>query len=331
MKVIPFKIAASQAESIIVSEDILPYFYGHMHRHKEMQLTLILKGTGTLIVGNYTQPFAPGDFYIIGANQPHILKSDPIYYQNNVEGSVHAVHIFFEHENTLSHLINLPEMEFAKSFLEKTRQGLQIPEGYAPEAARLFLKASRSSGLKRLLISIKLLQYLSRHVKEYKLLTTDFAAAPFPAVEDIRLNEVYQYTLEHYAENITLERIAAVVHITPHAFCKYFKKHTRKTYNAFLNEIRINEACKRIVNGDATCIASIAYATGFNSAINFNKVFKKTTGKSPSEFMKEYRHKWDNALKLLRQPACLIPMFASSLSVLPASSSIAAQGLVWPV
>src|SRR5690606_32723745 len=115
--------------------------------------------------------------------------------------------------------------------------------------------------------------------------------------------KIYKYTFEHYAEDITLEKIASVVHITPQAFCKYFKMHTRKTYKIFLNEVRINEACKKIVTGDFECISSIAYATGFNSPINFNKVFKKTTGKSPSEYIRAYKHEWENTINMLKLPA----------------------------
>ncbi|MCK7554673.1 AraC family transcriptional regulator [Chitinophaga sedimenti] len=60
---------------------------------------------------------------------------------------------------------------------------------------------------------------------------------------------------------------------------------------AFLNEIRINEACKKIISGEFSSISSIAYNSGFNSAINFNRVFKKTTGISPSEYIREYKTK----------------------------------------
>lgn len=303
MKVIQFEVPVLQAESIIVNEDILPFFYDHIHRHKEMQITLILKGEGSLIVGNYIQSFKPGDLYIIGANQPHIFKSDASYYRNASLGSVHAIHIFFEYESTLQNLINLPEMEFVKKFLENASQGLQVPDEYTPEASRMILKICRASGLKRLLTFIKLVQYLTRDVKDYKSLSTGISNIPVSEPDDVRIKQIYQYTVEYYAENITLERIASVVHITPHAFCKYFKQHTRKTYKVFLNEIRINEACKRIINGDFDCISSIAYATGFNSPINFNKVFKKTTGKSPSEYIKEYKHRWDNVVKILKQPA----------------------------
>jgi YesN/AraC family two-component response regulator len=303
MKVIQFKVPVAQAESVIVNEDVLPFFYEHIHRHKEMQLTLILKGEGTLIVGNYTQPFKAGDLYIIGANQPHIFKSDQCYYVDQSIANVHAIHIFFEQERTLRYLNNFPEMEFMNKFLENTCQGLQVAEAYTQEAVRMFVKISRSSGLKRLLSFIKLIRYLTKHVKDYKSLTTGFSNELVSTPDGSRMDKIYQYTQEHYAENITLERIASVVHITPQAFCKFFKTHTRRTYKTFLNEIRINEACKKIMNGDFECISSIAYATGFNSAINFNKVFKKTTGKSPSEYIKECKHGWKGADKMLKQPA----------------------------
>lgn len=303
MKVIQFKVPIAQAESVIVNEDVLPFFYEHIHHHKEMQLTLILKGEGTLIVGNYTQPFKSGDLYIIGANQPHNFKSDQSFCEDQGIANVHAIHIFFEHENTLQSLNNLPEMEFVNKFLKNTCQGLQVPEAYAQEAVRMMVKVSKSSGLKRLLSFIRLIKYLTKHVKEYKSLTTGFSNELVSTPDGNRIDKIYQYTQEHYAENITLERIASVVHITPQAFCKYFKTHTRKTYKAFLNEVRINEACKKIMNGDFECISSIAYATGFNSAINFNKVFKKITGKSPSEYIKEYKHGRNGATKILRQQA----------------------------
>ncbi|RAU84068.1 AraC family transcriptional regulator [Pontibacter arcticus] len=303
MKVIPFKVPVTQAESVTVNEDILPFFYGHVHRHKEMQLTLILKGEGTLIVGNYTQAFKPGDMYIIGANQPHIFRSDDSYYREVAVDNVHAIHIFIEHENTLQFLSNLPEMEFIKKLMDNTLPGLQVPDEYLAHASRMFLKVNRVSGFKRLITFIKLVRYLTEEVKHYKSLSTGHDNMPFSGPEDNRMNQIYEYTIQHYSENITLERIAAVVHITPHAFCKYFKKHTRKTYKHFLNEVRINEACKKIINGDFDCISSIAYATGFNSPINFNKVFKKMTDKSPSEYIKEYKHNWDNAVRMLKEPA----------------------------
>ena len=77
--------------------------------------------------------------------------------------------------------------------------------------------------------------------------------------------------------------------MTPQAFCRYFKKHTLHTFIGFLNEVRINEACKKLTDGQYDSIATVAYNCGFNSITNFNRVFKTITGKSPSEYIESYR------------------------------------------
>jgi AraC-like DNA-binding protein len=58
-----------------------------------------------------------------------------------------------------------------------------------------------------------------------------------------------------------------------------------------LNEIRINEACKKIFAGDFDSIASVAYDSGFKSAISFNRVFKQITGKSPLQYRNDFNEK----------------------------------------
>jgi len=290
VKVIQFTVPMSTDDSVVVEEDILPNFYNYLHRHKEMQVTLIVKGSGTLIAGNYTQSFEPGNVYVMGANQPHIFKSDPLHFLNMKDDNAHAIHIFFDHERILKNLLHLQEMEYIKKFLDKTQHGLQVLDlRVQDELAPLIKKVSSSSGFNRLMSFLQLLQHFSKEIKEWKSLSTGFSKYSFPDSEGIRMNDIFQYTMEHYDKQISLQQVAAIAHITPHAFCKYFKKHTRKTYMAFLNEIRINEACKKIISGDFSSIAGIAYATGFNSAINFNRVFKKTTGLSPSEYIRSYK------------------------------------------
>ncbi|MEO5563454.1 MAG: hypothetical protein ABIR18_08465 [Chitinophagaceae bacterium] len=57
MKIIQFTIPVAKDNSIIVQEDKLPYFYNHLHRHNETQITWIIKGQGTLITGSSMQRF----------------------------------------------------------------------------------------------------------------------------------------------------------------------------------------------------------------------------------------------------------------------------------
>ncbi|GAB3941663.1 AraC family transcriptional regulator [Spirosoma harenae] len=289
MKVLQYTPPVPKEDSVIVDEDILPYFYNYYHRHKQLQLTMIIKGTGTLIAGNYSQPFKPGDIYMLGANQPHIFKSDSSHFTNTQKDNSHAIHLYFDKDRIPNTFFNLPEIESIRNFLDKTHTGLQLPAQYEPFVSKILFKLKNKSKLNRLLLTLKLFQFFSKRVKGWKSLSSGFSNNIVGAGEGIRMNDVFQYTLEHYAENITLNKIAEIANITPHAFCKYFKKHTRKTYNTFLNEIRINEACKKIINNNYDGISTIAYSTGFNSPTNFNRVFRKTTGMTPKDYIREYK------------------------------------------
>ena len=94
--------------------------------------------------------------------------------------------------------------------------------------------------------------------------------------------------MQQFDKPITLEDVARQAHMTPQAFCRYFKRHTLHTFVSFLNKVRINEACKRLTDGRYDSIATVAYNCGFNSITNFNRVFKTVTGKSPSEYIESY-------------------------------------------
>src|SRR5688500_13005013 len=95
MKVLPFTIPVAYDKTIIVQEDILPHFYTHLHRHEEIQLTLVLQGEGNLLVGNQMHRFRENELYLIGANVPHLFKSDESYFLPNSKKSIHALTLFF--------------------------------------------------------------------------------------------------------------------------------------------------------------------------------------------------------------------------------------------
>jgi AraC-like DNA-binding protein len=292
MKVVQFTIPVAKENSVIVQEDIMPHFYNHLHRHNETQITWIIKGEGTLIAGNYMQPFRANDIYIIGANQPHIFKNDAAYFAKRSKKKVHALSIFFNTHGFLKSVLDLPETKNIKKFVESSIYGLQAPtiKLQTITTAMLLVKSVKSGY--RLAAFIRLMQILA-DIKTCKPLASISPENSFSDNEGLRMNNIYQFTMANYAENIKLKQVADIAFLTPQAFCRYFKKHTRKTYIDFLNEIRINEACKKMLAGDFNSMSSIAFETGFNSAISFCRVFKKVTGKSPLQYKKAYEENAD--------------------------------------
>jgi AraC-like DNA-binding protein len=288
MKVIQFTVPKTSDNSVIVQEDKLPFFYNYLHRHKEIQIALIIKGEGTLVVGNYMQRFKAEDIYVIGADQPHIFRSDASYFNKKSKKNIHSLSLFFNPEASFETILRLPEMKEIKRFLDKTIWGLQAPQHERDRLASeiLNLKQSRNGLLMSDFIS---LLHSMAHIRKWKMLSTTSSGFSISDVEGLRMNDIYQYTIANYSENISIRQIAAVAHLTAPAFCRYFKKHTNKTYINFLNEIRISEACNKISEGEFKSMSSVAHETGFSNVTNFNRVFKKVNGVSPRNFFEKYK------------------------------------------
>ena len=95
MKVVQFTIPVNIDNSIHFQEDRLPYFYPHLHRHKEIQITWVMNGDGMLVLGNTMHYFQSGDMFVIGANQPHLFKSEPSFFDpKKQKGNSFIKHIY---------------------------------------------------------------------------------------------------------------------------------------------------------------------------------------------------------------------------------------------
>jgi AraC-like DNA-binding protein len=290
MKVVEFTIPVVKEHSIHVQEDKLPHFYEHLHRHNETQITWVKKGEGTLIAGNNMRAFHEGDIFILGANQPHLFKSDPAYFKKDNAMSIHSLNIFFDPKGFLSTLLSFPEMAAIKKFIDTSIYGMQACAQHQKLLTDYIFKIAKQTQGYRLSAFIELLQTMAS-LKDWEYLSKESFKYTITDYEGLRMNDIYQYTMANYNENIMLEEIAAVIYLTPQSFCRYFKKHTLKTYTEFLNEVRINEACKKFMTNDFSSISAVAYQSGFNNVVTFNRVFRSIMKKSPGQFIKEYRNK----------------------------------------
>ena len=100
-----------------------------------------------------------------------------------------------------------------------------------------------------------------------------------------RLSDVFIFIKEHYKEDISLIEIAKIANLTPTSFCRMFKVKAKKSFVEYLNEVRIANACKFLLETDLG-ISEIAYECGYKTASNFNRIFKKLNGVTPKEYKK---------------------------------------------
>ncbi len=141
-------------------------------------------------------------------------------------------------------------------------------------------------GAQRMLLLADVLQKLT--ACKNQALSSPFFASPKSKENEDRINRVCGYIQNHSSERITLQHVASLVHLTPSAFCKFFKRVTAKTFSDYVNDIRTGHACRLLTESDLP-VGEIAMASGFESLTYFNRVFLKKKGVTPVGFRKGLR------------------------------------------
>jgi|TARA_Y100000588_G_scaffold104194_1_gene113629 AraC-like DNA-binding protein len=277
LKVLPFKIPKSSNHALIFQEDLEPIFYDKLHQHAEIQMSYILSGSGTLLVGDTVSRFKPGDVLVFGENLPHVFRSDA-----NHQGLCHMLTLFFNREGFGHDFFETEELKELDLFFKQASSGFRIADVDA-RFKREFIRLRSLANLERFMSFIKLLYEIHNTSKE--LLSNFTNKTNYTDTEGQRMSNVFDYCLSHFKERITLDEIAEIAVMSPTAFCRFFKERTNKTFNQFLLELRIEHACQLLRTPDnQEAISSIAYTCGFNSVSNFNRYFKKQKGVSPRTY-----------------------------------------------
>ncbi|MBD2699824.1 helix-turn-helix transcriptional regulator [Spirosoma sp. BT702] len=281
-----FKVPAIDDSTFRVEHDSFPHFYGHLHFHPEIQLTLIQQGEGTLIVGDKIDRFDRNDVLLLGSNLPHVLRSDPEYFApDSVRRSV-AVSVLFRPEHLEPTVLQLPETRHLQQLLRESQHGVRLrcPEGHTLTEQFATLPGQRP--FDQLLTFLHILDYLSTSASREVLSVTAFENPRRPD-DHQRLERVFSFILENYQSDITLDDVAGIANLTPGGFCRFFRLHTQKTFSKLLNEVRIEHACRHLRESRLS-INQIAIHCGFSSLSNFNRQFKEIVGLSPSEYLRNY-------------------------------------------
>lgn len=279
MKVLPFKIPKTESDILIVQEDRGRAFYEKLHQHEEIQLSYIVSGKGTFIIGDTIRDFQPNDVLLFGSNVPHVLKSD----LENEEDS-YMISLFFTNDSFGEHFFLLPKLQNVQQLLKDSGFGVKFQEN------QLILKSYfeaviHQKMIKRFASFFEILSILTQ--SNYETVSSFINTKNYTDDEGKRMSAVFEFVMNHFDQKIVLEDISTIANMTPNAFCKYFKQRTNKTFFKFLTEVRIENACKSLTNQPQLSIADIAYACGFFNVSNFNRKFKEIKGITPTKFRKK--------------------------------------------
>ncbi len=258
-----------------IEQQKLDFFW---HYHPEYELTLIVHGKGTRMVGDHHENFESGDLVFIGPDLPHTWMSD-----RHMEGNCKVVVIQFTKE-LIQRFIGLEEDAKINGFLSDSKRGLIINSNNNDNVKNLIKALPSKTGIDKISVFLQILHLLS--TLESRTLASSFYQPLKGAENEKRINTVCQYIQKHSTEPLTIQRAASIIHLTPSAFCKFFKRITGKTFSDYVNDIRIANVCRDLIATDKQ-VSTIAFENGFDTLTYFNRIFLKKKGMKPSNYRKD--------------------------------------------
>jgi len=260
-----------------------PGFIGVPHKHRFIEIVYVLQGEAEHIVGENRYAVRKGDVVIINYDTPHMFQPStnfsaydfmftPDFFDASALpgdsfdalSSSFLFYSLFPEETPLGSDVQLSSaasVEFADLFDKIYREYKGQDKGY--------IALIRAYGIE---LITKLFRYLEKDrrrsisEKQYQIVTQAVA-----------------YLKDNFDSRITLGDLAARTFLSKDYFGHLFKDATGVTVSAFLQKLRIEEACRLLSTSDRT-VTDIALACGFNDMKHFYQCFKKLTGTTPARY-----------------------------------------------
>ena len=252
-------------------------FYWHFH--PEYELVYIEGANGTRHVGDHISLYEYSDLVLIGSNIPH-LNFD---YGIQTEYQKEVLHVSSAFKNKI--FTEIPELSDVFELFEKSQYGIAFTGNTKTAIGSRLKRLHALSPFKQFLEVLHIFSILAAS-KEYVLLHDYPVINKYSQKQKDRLKNIYTFIDENYQRKIGLKEVASLSNLSKEAFCRYFKGATGRSFTSFLNQYRISQAKRLLMEGSN--IGEACYECGYESLSYFNRTFKKIALENPSDFKKRY-------------------------------------------
>lgn len=275
----------TEGESFLVRSFDLPSFNVPWHLHPEWELTLIQEGGGDRSVGDHLEGFQEGDLVLVGPHLPHYWRSSPALpgEPDSTSSRARAVVVHLREDSLGSGFFDLPEARLWRRLLHQAARGLSFPGTVVADVRARIESLPLSQGPVRLLTLLDILLTLAEALPQARILAAPgFIVKPGHLAVD-RMGRVHEYLYTHLEDPLTLDQVAQVAGMSPAAFSRYCKLTTGRTLTRLVQELRIAVACRHLIDTSMS-VSEIAFASGFQSLSNFNRVFLELKSMAPTTY-----------------------------------------------
>ena len=261
-----------------------PKFGFHWHYHPECEISYVIRGRGTRLVGDNVNEFKEGDLLFLGPDLPHTLISDEVYMSKGKNMDVLVIQ--FPKEIIDQRSVEISELSSIGKLIEKSSRGISFNNEKSDGIGSKMERLTELKGFHRYHLLLEILHDLA--IQDGEFLASEFYTPNRSNESEERLSKVCTYIHENFTEDIHIATLASLAVMNEAAFCRFFKKMTGKSALTYINDLRIGQACQLLISESIT-ISEAAYQSGFNSITHFNRSFIKRKGTTPTNTREKQR------------------------------------------
>lgn len=254
-----------------------------LHFHQEPEIIYVLEGILEVSGENGKHVLKTDDFMVINTNVRHefhasgeiLIGSIFINYKILTE-LFHGEQVYFLCDTTIEKSESYEKMRY---YIRQIFNHYEAVEGQA-----LLLRRSIAYQMLYLLTSSFIVK---KGMGIYDSLR---------GISDERMNEILNYIMVHYQEQITLQKLADKLYLSNAYLSKYIKNNFGLSFLKLVNNIRLEHAVGELMYSDKSII-KVAMDNGFPNLAGFNKAFREIYGKTPAEYREEMQNKLEKPEK----------------------------------
>ncbi len=257
----------------------------HFHCHPEFEIALFRAGTGIYHVGGEQYPIKPGDVFLFASNEPHfIIRIDP-------NEKMLILNFHFTRNFVCPAGSDPFDRQYLDVFVNRGGRFKNRIDGGEPVAGMIgdtllgFENLFSERGGQALpLVKARLLTMLAEMLSMEDFAPGRESVSVTPSMDKLELATAYIEA--HLTQQMTLEEIAQQAGMSRAYFSTVFKRAYGITLWEYIVAKRIQFATKLLRDRELT-ILDVALQSGFNNTTNFNRAFRKLTGRTPSVYQQE--------------------------------------------